>query len=188
MSELSVGQLKGLPVNNNVVTVPAGEILYAPGHVVQVVSTTKTDTFTASVGNVSTVAVTGLTATITPKFSTSKILVTVNIHASSSGDAISLILKRNTTSIGLGDAAGNRARRTAVINPADNLAAYRLASANFSILDSPESTSSLVYSVEIGPILAGVSRNVFVNRTNNDDDLSSVPRVSSIITLQEIAA
>ncbi len=36
MSELSVGQLKGLTVNNNVITVPSGHTLYAPGHVIQV--------------------------------------------------------------------------------------------------------------------------------------------------------
>ena len=36
MSELSVGQLKGLAVNNNVITVPGNHTLYAPGHVIQV--------------------------------------------------------------------------------------------------------------------------------------------------------
>lgn len=35
MSELSVGQLKGLTVNNNTITVPSGHKLYAPGHIVQ---------------------------------------------------------------------------------------------------------------------------------------------------------
>lgn len=36
MSELSVGQLKGLTVNSNLITVPSGHKLAAPGHVVQV--------------------------------------------------------------------------------------------------------------------------------------------------------
>ena len=36
MSELSVGQLKGLPANGNKITSPAGHSLYAPGHVIQV--------------------------------------------------------------------------------------------------------------------------------------------------------
>lgn len=36
MSELSVGQLKGLTANSNLITVPSGHKLVAPGHVVQV--------------------------------------------------------------------------------------------------------------------------------------------------------
>jgi hypothetical protein len=77
MSELSVGQLRGLTVNSNVITVPSGHKLYAPGHVVQVVSVSKTDAFTMSSGAFSTV--TGLTASITPTSSSSKILVMVQL-------------------------------------------------------------------------------------------------------------
>jgi hypothetical protein len=75
MSELTVGQLRGLTVNNNVITVPAGHTLKAPGGVIQVVSgftdTTVTST-TASFIN------TGLSATITPKLANSIIYVFVS--------------------------------------------------------------------------------------------------------------
>jgi hypothetical protein len=72
MSELTVGQLRGLPVNNNVVTVPTGHTLYAPGHVIQVVTAS---TATAVTTTSSTFSDTGLTATITPKRATSRILI-----------------------------------------------------------------------------------------------------------------
>ena len=84
MSELVFGQLKGLPVNNNVVRVPSGHALYAPGHVVQAVQATKTGTFSTS--STSFVSVSGLSAVITPKYSTSKVLLTFTSTAGHNGN------------------------------------------------------------------------------------------------------
>jgi hypothetical protein len=75
MSELTVGQLRGLPVNNNIVTVPSGHELFAPGHVIQVVHASTT-TQVSTTG--STFIDSGLTATITPKSASSRILVLFN--------------------------------------------------------------------------------------------------------------
>jgi hypothetical protein len=72
MSELAVGQLKGLPINNNIVTVPAAHKLYAPGHVIQVVSATTTTPVSTTASSFVT---TGLSASITPLSTSSKILV-----------------------------------------------------------------------------------------------------------------
>jgi hypothetical protein len=75
MSELSVGQLRGLTVNSNVITVPTGHKLSAPGHVVQVVQGSfSTQAYSTSGSFVDT----GLTATITPTSASSKILVLVS--------------------------------------------------------------------------------------------------------------
>ena len=74
MSELSVGQLKGLTVNSNVVTVPAGHTLYAPGHVIQ--------SHTITSGNQSTTSTsyqTWVSKVLTPKLASSKILCSVNV-------------------------------------------------------------------------------------------------------------
>ena len=49
------------------------------GGIIQVVSATKTDTFSATANQ--TVDITGLSVTITPKFSSSKILINYNITA-----------------------------------------------------------------------------------------------------------
>jgi hypothetical protein len=78
MSELSVGQLRGLTVNDNVISMPSGHSLYAPGHVVQVVSaTSSTEVITTS----TTFVTSGLSATITPSSTSSKIAVFVSTGA-----------------------------------------------------------------------------------------------------------
>jgi hypothetical protein len=77
MSELSVGQLRGLTVNDNVITMPSGHSLYAPGHVVQVVSVNNSTTATNSSN---TYVTTGLSATITPSSTSSKVVVFVSTN------------------------------------------------------------------------------------------------------------
>jgi hypothetical protein len=75
MSELSVGQLKGLTVNNNVITVPSGHTLYAPGSILQVVNVdTVARTSQGFSGNVI-LDIANLQATITPKSTSSKIVI-----------------------------------------------------------------------------------------------------------------
>jgi hypothetical protein len=79
MSELSVGQLRGLTVNNNIVTVPSGHTLTAPGHVIQVVSSQTTNTLTGTFGGSANPTSTSGTLfhsfNFTPKFSNSKLFL-----------------------------------------------------------------------------------------------------------------
>ena len=70
MSTLSVDTIQGQTTAANV-KLPAGCIL-------QTVSTTKTDAF--SNASSSLVDITGMTVTITPKYSTSKILIRANLN------------------------------------------------------------------------------------------------------------
>lgn len=77
MSEINLGQIKGLTVNNNVVAVPSGHTLYAPGHVIQTVNATFDENFSTTS---STYTNTPTAATITPKYATSKILVIVSAN------------------------------------------------------------------------------------------------------------
>jgi len=75
MSELSVGQLRGLTVNNNVITVPSGHTLYAPGSVIQVVNVDNVlRTSQGFSGNVI-LNISNMVATITPKSASSKIVI-----------------------------------------------------------------------------------------------------------------
>jgi hypothetical protein len=75
MSELSVGQLRGLTVNNNVITVPSGHTLYAPGSVIQVVNVDNVlRTSQGFSGNVI-LEISNMVATITPKSASSKIVI-----------------------------------------------------------------------------------------------------------------
>ena len=79
-SELYVETLKGLTsgANANTITVGSGQILYAPGHVLQVVDTT-TSTRTDANGIGSWTSITDLNVTITPSSTDSKILLLANV-------------------------------------------------------------------------------------------------------------
>jgi hypothetical protein len=86
----------------------SGNGVQIPGHVVQVVSVAKTDTF--SVSNSTFADVTGLSVTITPKASTNKILVLTHLHLDAlvGGYTHPWRLMRDSTPIAVGDAAGSR--------------------------------------------------------------------------------
>ena len=163
------------------------QIASTTGSVLQVQSGTKSDTFSASLAPNTLSNITGLSVSITPKSTSSRILLFTHIHVSNSGDGISLALKRNTSYIGLGNTDGIRQTRTMSTNPADTLASYRQNTVSMTFLDSPSTTSAITYTVDIGPALSGLTRTLLVNRSQNDDNGVSVPRTISTITAMEIA-
>ena len=75
MSELTVGELKGLAVNNNTITVPSGHTLYAPGSIIQVVNVDNVARTSQGFSLNTILDISGLVATITPKRNTSKIII-----------------------------------------------------------------------------------------------------------------
>ena len=81
MSELSVGQLKGLLANNNVIAVPSGHTIYAPGSVVQV-QTASAGPVVQVISSTTPVTVTGLSIAFSPKFATSKIIIQAQLGTS----------------------------------------------------------------------------------------------------------
>ena len=152
------------------------------GTVLQVVSTTKTDTFSSS--SFTYVDITGLSVSVTPTSATSKIYVVVTINfCSESGGRLAFQLVRGSTAIGIGDAAGNRTRGTSSNGPSGPAT---MESSSFSFLDSPSTTSATTYKVQ----LCGIDTisTYFVNRTVNDEDITGRPRTVSTITVMEIAA
>ena len=158
------------------------------GSILQVVSTTKTDTFSASVAAGGLVSVTGFSASITPSSTSSKILVFVAIdgNASTADGHVAFRLMRGGSPVGVGDTAGSRTSLTASQTPAfasDNTA---IANAMKQFLDTPATTSSTTYSVEIHNS-ASSSQTLYVNRSGAD--INDAPRVRTIstITLMEVA-
>lgn len=156
------------------------------GSILQVVQSVKTDTFSASVaqGAVSTDA---MTATITPLYATSKILVTVSATANADDtQATYLYLYRGGSASGYaGDTAGSRVR-VAVSVQAGTDQAIGLTAASWTYLDSPATTSATTYSVRLGHSFAG-SKNVYLNRGQTDTDANTIGRGASSITLLEVA-
>jgi hypothetical protein len=155
------------------------------GAVLQVVQAFKSDTF--SHGSSSWTPITGLSVDITPTSATSKILVMFSIGggATSDGYAASLRIVRNTsTSIGIADAAGSRVQATAKFQGLSNSHTY-FASSQY--LDSPNTTSSTNYRIEMATQVGGTA---VINRTGNDNNTTDPynARSTSVITVMEIAA
>jgi len=196
MSRLTVGSIEGLTENSNVISVPTGHslnvadagALIAPGHIIQVVSTTKTDTFSASITGGSTASVTGLSATITPSSTSSKILIMVSLNGArndgGTGEAdVAFQISRDGTSVGSGDAAGSRPGVVSMLDldPASNASRGQIYG---QYLDSPASTSALTYQVEY---YARATDTYYVNRSPVDSDNIVHARSQSTITLMEVA-
>ena len=149
------------------------------GKVGQVVSVAKTDTFTTT--STSLVALTGLTASITPTATSSKILVNVSIGAVDGSAAIVVLfqLLRGTTIIGLGDASGSKSR---VMFKSILAAGNRAQASSNQFLDSPSSTSQLTYSIK----MACNQGTAYINRSSGDGTGADYGRTISTITLTEI--
>ena len=148
------------------------------GKIGQVVSTTKTDSFSST--STSFTDITGLSVSITPTSTSSKILVLVNTNASSINATYSGVMRlvRDSTAIGIGTNSSatyigfNALRR--------NSGTDESKSVNYNFLDSPSSTSSLTYKVQID-----VQGDTFyVNRTQTNNEFSG----ASTITVMEILA
>ena len=165
------------------------------GNIIQVVSTTKTDTTSTASSTFSKIS--GFEATITPSSTSSKILIKADlcIGASSNGADSPLKLFRSVggsdTDIGIGDAAGNRTRCFWGVEDFFSVSSgaagylYVMAPASTNFLDSPNTTSAVTYGVN-WRIVSG--NTIYLNRTGQDNDASNYPRGSSTITLMEVAA
>ena len=180
MSTLQVENLIGPTSgsNANKVIVPSGQTLYAAGHVIQVVGTTATgQTETSSQGFVNTAS----TATITPKFSTSKVLV---LH-SAGGLFRNHGTDWNTTGV---SAIMQLSRNGTATSFSQSRWAYSSVGQfiginwSFSYLDSPSSTSALTYLVAIGKdnTVGTIGYN------DNSGNVSGQPKLATL-TLMEIA-
>ena len=157
------------------------------GGILQVVSTAKTDTYSASVGARPTIsgAVTGLTATITPRSTSSKILVMaeVSVSTSSANDGVFLHLYRDGSLTGwAGDTAGSRQRNSRLLVASNSTQIL----APIMYLDSPSTTSSITYDIRLSHDNSSTA-SVYVNRSEADTDAATHGRGVSTITLIEVA-
>ena len=161
---------------------PAG----SAGGIIQVKSTTMTTTATYSISGMTWTEVGGLTTTITPTRSDSKILVMANIGGiSSNGEyqRYGMALRRNSTNIGVNSDGVNHTRANWTYygrnfgNTPDTFAV-------FNHLDSPGTTSAVSYKVMI---TTEGSYTLYINRSVTDSSASSVFRCASSLTLMEIS-
>jgi len=166
----------------------SGNGIYIPGHVVQVAQTVFDGTFSTAIGP-NFAEITGLRCNITPTSTSSKILVRLSLVWATTYWQVRGRLLRNgaTVSGSLGAQAGNRTPVTFnYIHYGGGGNNFDMWSGGFEYLDTPNTTSSTQYSVDIG----GYSTNytVFVNRSGNyynGADYDGTP--ISTLTLMEIA-
>jgi hypothetical protein len=159
------------------------------GKILQVVSTTKLDTYSSSIAaGAFSSNVTGLEATITPSSASSKILVFVSVHGSQSVafGMTGFRLMRDATAISIANTASSRARATAFAG-ARGLEGNDISEAVTQFLDEPATTSSITYGVQLYNT-AGTTETVYVNRSNTDTDAVNIPRLTSSITIMEVGA
>jgi hypothetical protein len=164
----------------------SGNISFAgagAGKILQVVSTTKTDTFSASITGGSSSAVTGLTVDITPSSTSNKVLIQVMLSAAVSvSDRCGVILTRGGSAISgaIADADSLRGQVTGGITDT----AIDPNTSTFVYLDSPASTSALTYGVDLFSVSTRVH---YVNRGQDNSDRVDRFRAVSTITVMEVA-
>ena len=161
------------------------------GKILQVVSTTKTDLFSASVAQGASTAVTGLSASITPSSASSTVVVMAQLTAAcavgTGMEGVAAILTRGGTAISIGDAAGSRSRATSGNGVVVTGSAESTGSISVLYLDSPATTSATTYAIEVGHTYLGTATVVVNSPSNTGLDRSDVWRTTSTITVMEIA-
>lgn len=167
-------------VAGNVLTAAQMNNLRGAFRIFQVAQTVKTDTFSTT--STTYTDLTGLSVSITPSATSSKILVVANTAmALSNNSIVTAQLVRDSTAIYLGDAAGTRIRASygTQLTPAD-----QLLQGTMIFLDSPNTTSATTYKVQVRT----AGNTLYVNRTSTDTDSTLYMRSASSITVMEVSA
>ncbi len=180
-----------ITLNGSANTITPAAAVQPAGAILQVVSSTKTDSFLYN-GTQSIDDITGTDQAnsgsvwcvkITPSSTSSKILVHGCIQVGSLYYT-TVVLYRDSTALNIGDAAGSRTRGTFAVGYNNTGEAVNT---NINYLDSPSSTSELTYKFKIGSPYHATYLS-YVNRDYTSGDGTWTTVVGSVITVMEIAA
>ena len=150
------------------------------GGIIQVVHEKRTTSFTTT----SQTYVDFMTATITPRFSTSKILISFGLYGGTNGDVNHpyASIFRDSTEIGSATDTGSRTGASAVFNTANM---QQLHGGN-QHLDSPATTSAITYRIKVRTSNA---QTAYFGRSARDNNAVAYDgRSSSFLTLMEVSA
>ena len=154
------------------------------GGIIQIKSTTKTDTFTGNTTS-SFADITGFSVSITPTRSDSKIFVMVCVNwsnAGSGGNRVSFRLVRNSTPIAVGDSSGNRVQATGGGENSGGGGNMKAVTVNH--LDDPSTTSAVTYKVQY---IANDGAEFYLNRSSADSNTTGYVRTVSSISVMEVS-
>jgi len=161
---------------------PVFETLPVGGKIGQVIQTVKTNT--ASHNSQSYTDVSGMSVSITPSASNSKILVIVDARMGITNNYSALgRIVRGSTAIYVGDSAGNRTQGFTGPNSDENRDIHNFVA---TFLDSPSSTNSVTYKLQT--LTQDSSATIDINRTINDTNNNYDGRFASSITVMEVLA
>jgi len=178
--EYSVSTLKTNTIQaatGSTINVASGQVFTAPGHVLQVQSTTVNSMVSQSAGGTGTFYdISGMSVAITPKSASSKILVTYSVNVSNSTTARNdtmRLLRDSTAIVGTGGTNHNATEYFRLDSQ------WHIRNINGNYLDSPNTTSATTYKLQWA-MEGGVG---YLNRRGGSADYSTI----SGITVMEIA-
>jgi hypothetical protein len=148
-----------------------------PGRIRQVVAATKTDTFTTT--STSMTDLTGMSVSITPISTSSKVLVLAFVNGGASTATGFVQLVEAAAAVLIGDAASSRIRCTSVFMPNNSIG---IDSNTIVYLSSPATTSAVTYKLQVKTDTGTLG----INRSASDTDSASNGRTASSIYAIEI--
>ena len=175
-------------------TVAAGDVYTAAAHNIQVANVIALRAYnvvgtavvaqTFSTASTSYVDVTGMSVTITPTATTSRIEISVTSHwgNAGAGQRAGLKLTGGNTSALLPTAGGTR--QAAIQALSANGAVNNLNIGCFVVIDSPATTSAVTYQLQI----SSDTTTWYLNRSSTNTDSSTVYVPASYIVAREITA
>ena len=168
-----------LTLNGSANTITPTSAVQPAGSILQVLQAVKTDTATHD--TTTWTDITGLSVAITPSSTSNKVLVTFSGSANTANVGY-IRLVRDSTVLGSGDASSNRTSCSCMFHrqSGDD---QMLESFSNSFLDSPNTTSATTYKLQ----WRDESGAIYLNRSITDSDSASGVRVSSHITVMELA-
>ena len=186
LSSTTGGTISGnttIPTGSKISAADAGS-LTAPGMFINAVSACKTDSSSNQSSN-SFSDISGLTVTITPKSTGSKILLLCNISLSCSDDATGRSFRclRNGTHIGGGSDGGRKSVNffASPMSTDQNMSG----TTSWHYLDSPSSTSALTYKIQMTGYNSGVQTWINTNMSRGGQVYDDI--ATSNLTAIEIA-
>jgi len=148
------------------------------GKIGQIVSTSKTDTFSTT--STSYTDVDNLSISITPSTTSSKILIQFYGQGSTSNtDTGQIRLDRDGTDIFLGDSDGSKQQSTVALSQGDG---SKMRNVSFNYIDSPSTTSAVTYKIQ----LRANSGTSYLGRSRTDGDSTGYPRTPLQFIAMEI--
>ena len=156
--------------------------------ILEVVSVTKTDTFSASLAAGANTSVTGLSITHSMRSASNKLLITAFFGAAGSSADVGgagIAVAAGGSLINIGDASGSHTRVTAGGRVAGSASAEVVSMPAITNLYSPGTTSSITYTVEVFNIHQNTS-TVTVNTAETSSGNERTSATVSALTIMEV--